>query len=102
VVVAIADEQPAPGIERERVRLIELAATAAGLPPPLDQLSVFRKLQDLGLALTMTLRDEDVAVFGNDHIVRLKEVLRIDAAARLAESHQKLAFRAELEDLMPF
>ena len=62
VVVAVADEQPPFGIERERVRLIEFARAGAGLAPALDQLAVLRELQDLRLALTVALRDEDLAV----------------------------------------
>ena len=45
--------------------------------------------------------DEDVAVRRDEDRVRLEEELRVASAARLAERHQQLAVRAELEDLMP-
>src|SRR4029453_12855473 len=46
VVVAIADEQSAFGIECQAVRLIELGIPATGLSPSLDQLAVLRELED--------------------------------------------------------
>ena len=46
VVAAIGDEQPAPRIERERVRLLNSPGPGAELAPALDELAVLRELRD--------------------------------------------------------
>src|ERR1019366_7653828 len=50
----------------------------------------------------MTLGDVDVAVGRDQEVVRLEKILRIAAAAGLAEREEQLAVRTELEDLMAF
>src|SRR4030095_2009514 len=62
VVVAVADEKPALGIEGEAVRLIELTGSAAGLAPAFDESPVLRELQDFRLTLSVSLGHENVAV----------------------------------------
>src|SRR5207247_2794794 len=100
VVVAIADEQPSPRVERQRVRLIELARTGAQLAPLLDELASLVELQDAIVSGAVPLGDEDVPVECDDDVVRLIEIVGRRGAARLAEREQHLAVRAELEHLV--
>src|ERR1051326_1408988 len=48
----------------------------------------------------MTLSHEDVAVRGDKQRIRLEEERRVPPAAGLAQRHEELAGRTELEDLM--
>ena len=109
-VAAVGDEQAAARIEREAVRRLELAGRGPELAPRLDELAVLRDLRDardgvgrgVRVLAAVSLRDEDVAVRGDDDVVRLGErVGRIAGHARLADRHQDLALRAELDHLMP-
>ncbi len=103
VVAAVADEQAALGIHRQRVRLVEVVGAVAELAPRFDQRSVLRKLvysRRAPRGRRVALGDEDVAVGRDEDRVRLEEVVRVACAARLAERAQQLAVGAELEDLM--
>ena len=103
VVAAVADEQAALRIHRQRVRLVEVVGTVAELAPRFDERSVFRELVYTRRAARrrrMALGDEDVAVGRDEDRVRLEEVVRVARAARLAERAEQLAVGAELEDLM--
>ena len=97
VVRAVADKQPAAGIHGQRVRLLHLSRTAALLPERLDELAFLGELQDARVGAAMAFGNEDLTVRRDEHVVRLIEVLRLCRAARLAERHQQLALRAELE-----
>ncbi len=74
VVVAVADVEPALGVEGERVRLVEFAGTGAELAPRLDQFAVLGEFEDAVVACAVALGDEDVAVLGDDHVIGLVEV----------------------------
>src|SRR5262249_23708826 len=102
IVVAVADEQTTARVHRQRVRLIELVRPGALLPPAFDQLAVLRELEDLRLALAVSLRDEDLAGRPNQDVVRLKEIMVASGPAGLPERHQDPAVRTELEHLMTF
>ena len=67
VVLAIADEQPAARIERQRVRDVEFAGAHPFLAPRLDELAGLVELHDSGVAdrraaAGVSVGDEDVAV----------------------------------------
>jgi len=49
IVAPIADEQPAPGIHRQRVRSLELARPAAMHAPLPDEFAVVVELDDTGI-----------------------------------------------------
>src|SRR5262245_47044046 len=100
IVVAIADEQSALAVERQRVRLIELSRAGTELAPLLDELAGLVELQDPVVAGAVTLGHEDVAVRRGDDVVRLVEVVRGGGAARLAEREEHVAIGAELVDLI--
>ena len=88
VVVAIADEEPAARVHRERVRLIELAGTGAELPEALDQLAGFVELQDARVRARrrgVPFGDEDVAVRRDEHVVWLIEIIGRAGAAGFAQ-----------------
>ena len=74
VVVAIADEQPALRVHRERVRLIEFVGARAVLAPCLDELAVLRELEQVIVAGAVAFGHEDVAVGRDEDGVRLIEV----------------------------
>ena len=69
-VAAIADEHAAARVDRERMRISELAGARPELAPFLDELAVFREFQDARDVVGRHLRvlprvpvgDEDVAV----------------------------------------
>src|SRR5688572_6116523 len=85
------------------MRLADLARTRSFLAPLFDELAVLRELHDAIVpAVAVTVRDEDVAGRSDENVRRLIEQLRTGAAdSCLAECHQHLALRVELEDLMP-
>ena len=98
-------------VDRQRVRVSELARARAELAPLLDELAVFRKFHDAGHVIRRHLRilpgvavgDEDVAVGRGHHVGRLVEMRRAAAGdAGRAEPHQHLAVGRQLDDLMPF
>src|SRR6185295_13021441 len=99
-VAAIADEQTSARIERERVRHVELPRARAGRAELLDELAVLVELEHAAAA-AVSLSDEDVAVRCECDVVRLIEVLGVARAAGSPKRHQHLAFRAELDHLMP-
>src|SRR5579871_161605 len=102
VVAAVAKEQPAARIHRQRVRAVHLAGGAALLAPGLDELAGLVKLDDAGVGVAaVTVGDEDIAV-GRDQYSggRIELIRPAPRNAGLAESQQHLAFRAELENLV--
>src|SRR5262249_43828733 len=62
VVLAVADQQPAARIDRDRVRLAQLARSGS-LPSPLLHVFAFRREADdaVVLAVAVAVGDEDVA-----------------------------------------
>src|SRR5213593_4561637 len=58
VVVPVADEQPAFGIHRERVRLVELAGSGPQLAPGLDQLPIPGELENAIVSAAVSFGDE--------------------------------------------
>src|SRR5690242_10020869 len=46
MVAAIANQQPPPGVEEDRMRHVELAGAAALLPPCFDEFAVLREFHD--------------------------------------------------------
>ena len=65
-----------------------------------DEFSVLVELQDAAVGAAVPLRDEDVAVGRDEHIVGLIEVADVIRSAWHAERHEELAVGAELEHLM--
>src|SRR6516164_9316348 len=84
------------------MRRVDLARPRALLAPSLDELAVLVEFDDAGIGVAaMPVADEDVAVGRDQHRRRRIEFVRTGAGdALLAERHQHLAVRAELEDLM--
>ncbi len=112
VIVAVADDQPALGIELDRVRRPELARPHSGLADgpekstgPVEHRDAPDKVRILHVG--MTLGHIDVAVGGiGHHVCRFGQGLRrISLHAWCAQRHQHLALRTELDDnasLLPF
>src|SRR5207237_8929203 len=90
VVLAGADEQPSARVDRNRVRLADLARPRAFLPPLLDERAGAIEFDDaVVLAVSMAVGDEDVAVGRDDDVRRLIGEIRPRAGpAGLAERHQ--------------
>ena len=90
-------------VERERVRLIEFAGPGAGLAPSLDRgVPSFENFRISDAPWPCPCETKMSPLPATIDVVRLEEVLRVDASARLAERQQQLAVRAELEHLMAF
>src|SRR4030095_4446872 len=83
-VSAVGDKQAPAGVERQGVRLPNLAGRRAQLAPRLDELPVFRELHDardriwrgLRVLTAMSVRDEDVALRRGEGMSRLVQVVR--------------------------
>ena len=92
-VAAIADEQTALRIHRQRVRVPKLAMITANGTPLHEEIAVLVELDDAIVAgRVVAVRDEDVAIGRDQHIRGFVE--NIGAIARdafLAESHQQFA-----------
>src|SRR5678816_2876780 len=103
IVLAIADEETPARIQRDRVRLADLARARSFLAPLLDERAILRELHHaIVLAVAMTVGDEDVAIRPDEDVRGLIEEVRTGATdTRLAERHQYFALRVELEDLVP-
>src|ERR1043166_2034673 len=101
VVAPVPDEEPPPGIHRQGVGLVQLARTRAPGPEGFEQPPVLVELENPGVGPGrggVPLRYEDVAVRGDQDVVRLVEIRGIPAPPRLAERHEQLPVRPELED----
>ena len=99
IVAPVTDVDPAAGVHREGVRLVELERAAALLPPRLDVSAVGCEPQDASVVAAMPLGHENLAVGQRQHIVWLIEIVRRHRAAGLAEGQEELAVRTELVDL---
>ena len=91
------------------MRLVEVIGPLAPLAPRCDELAVLRELPDAcdrGLCVRrVPLGDVDLAVRGDQHVVRLPEEPGIAGtgpagSARFAQGHQHLAVGAELVNLV--
>src|SRR5262249_16929377 len=82
------------------VKLVELALTLAVLAPGRDLLAGLVELDDAVIGGTaMAVADKNVAIGRNhDAACAVEETLRVAGHAGLAERHQHLASRAELDD----
>ena len=105
MVVAVGDDQPALGIELERVRRPELARSCSGLADDPEKLPVPVEHRDApdqigSRHVGVALRDVDVAIRRVGHDVgRIGQGFgRISPHARFPERHQDLAFGTELDD----
>ena len=109
VVAAVGDEEPALGIECQRVRSTELARTEPDDAPLLDEVALGIELQDapgppfgwIRTLAAVTVGHEDVTVRGGDDVARLVELA--GPAAGLSggsETHQHFALGAELDHLV--
>ena len=102
VVGAVADKQTSFGIEGQRVGRIEVTRRSSFFPPRLDELAVFRELNDARVGVpAVPIGDEDIAVGGDDHVRGLIERVRpISGDASLPQRHQDLSIRVKFEDLL--
>ena len=105
MVVAIGDDQPALGIELERVRRPELAGPCSGLADDSEKLPVLVEHRDapdqIGIGhVRMALGHVDVTIARVGHDVsRVGQGFgRISPHARFPQRHQDLAFGTELDD----
>src|SRR6267378_2065686 len=63
VVAAVAKEQPAARVHRQRVRAVDLAGCAALLAPGLDELAGLVELDDAGIGVAaVTVGNDNVAI----------------------------------------
>ena len=77
VVLAIADQQPAARVDRDRVRLAEFAGPCAFAAPLLDESPVLRELHHAIVpAVAVTVGHENVAARRNDNVGGLIEEIR--------------------------
>src|SRR5216684_3796734 len=99
VVAAVAKEQPAARIHRQRVRAVDLAGRAALLAPGLDELAGLVELDDAGVGVAaVAVGNENVAIGRDQRRGGRVEFVRTAARnAGLAERQQHLAVGAELE-----
>src|SRR5580704_1283596 len=102
IVVTITYKKPAFGIERQRVGLVEFTGARSQFAPLLDELSVLGEFQNAIVAAPMPFGNKDVAVFRDDHVVRLIEITGRCRAAGRAERQQQLSVLTELENLVAF
>src|SRR5262245_5047884 len=100
IIIPIADEEPAFRIQSDGVRRVELAWARSFLTPRLDELPVLREFHDPSVRIpAMSVRDEDVAIGRGDDIRWLIESVRpVAGDSSLAERHQDLSARTELDD----
>src|SRR5580700_1659500 len=85
------------------MRRAELAFARALAPPGLDEFPVLVELHDSCIRVSaMPVGDEDVAVgCDDDGGRRIEGIGGLARHAGLAERHQNLSIRTELENLMP-
>ena len=102
VVLAVAHEHPPARVERDRVRLADLAAARPLLAPLLDERAVLGEPDHaVVLAVAVAVGDEDVAARRHHDVGRLIEQIGARAAdAGLAQRHQHAAIGVELEHLV--
>src|SRR5262249_36885771 len=103
VVATIANEDPSLGIHCDGVWSVKLTGSAAFFAPGLNELSFVGEFHDAGIAVAaMPVSHEDISVGSDDHVRRLIESIgTVSGNSGLAQGQQYLAFRAELDDLMP-
>ena len=103
IVVPVADEQPASGVESDRVGCIELVRAGSSLSPGLEELAILGKFRNAIVTRSWSgvpFGDEDVAIGSDRHIGRLIEQAGLGAGdSGLAQRHQNLAIGAEFENL---
>src|SRR5262249_14735358 len=107
VVLAVADEQPAAGIESQGMDHIELARAHSLLSPCQEEFTVLVELHDPRIAgaraaAGVSVADEDVAG-GPDRDIgwRIELIQSRSSDSFLAECEQDLSVLSELEDLVP-
>src|SRR3954465_6517428 len=106
LVVAVSHVQQPLGVDRDRMRDVELSRTGALLAPRLDEVAVLVELDDLGLAASMALDHEDIALRPERHVVGLVEQPQMAVGMHLAcgvaysEHEQDASLGAELVDDM--
>src|SRR5258706_2336437 len=107
MVAAVGDDEPATRVQGDVVRRLELDRAGAKPAEGADELALLREARDArhgaggrgGLLAGMAFGDEEIAVGGDDDAAGLGEraVLRIAGDAGLADRHQHLAVRVELD-----
>src|ERR1019366_2191419 len=102
--LAVSDEHPPLGINRDGVQATELARASPFLSPRLDELPILGKLHDTLVAgRAMPVCDENVAIRSDRKCAFLIERVRAIACnSGLAERHQDFSVRAKLEHLHSF
>src|SRR6185295_1263114 len=105
MVVAVGDDQAPLRVELDVVWRAKLSGTGAGLADGAQELAVLVEHRDpaneLGiLDIGVALGDVNIAILwvGHDVVWIGQRLRRIAAHARLAECHQHLAVRTELDD----
>src|ERR1700726_4934234 len=105
VIPAIADEQAALGIHRERMWRLELARRAAVHAPLLDELAVWIQFDDASIAFArfVTVGDEDIAVRRHHYGIRfMKGIGPIAGYAGFPQCPQQLSIAIELQHVIAF
>src|SRR4051794_9668073 len=104
LVVAVSHIQQSLGVDRDRMRDVELPRAGPLLAPRLDEVAVLVELDDLGLAAPMALDHENLALRPERHVVGFVEQPQMAVGMHLAggiaySEHEQDASRgAELVD----
>src|SRR5262249_32619685 len=100
IVSSVADEDSAPRVHGDAMRVLQSTGGGSELPPRLDERPVLRELHDSRrLHRDVAVGDEDVAVRRDHDVGWLVERVRTVAGdSSLAKSQQKLAVGAVLVD----
>ena len=105
IVFAVGDIHPTPGTtDEDVVGLVEVAGRGSLAPPVLDKMAVLRKLHHAACAVlirVMAVGNKDVAIGRHGNAGRPVEPIRAGSGhTLLAEHHQYLALRAQLEHFL--
>ena len=102
VVVAVAHEDAALRVHRQRVRIAELLRPVAEFAPGLHVRAVGREADDPPPGAVVRVGHVDLSVGGHHHVRRLGEVGgRVAGFSGRAQRHQQLALGGELQHRMP-
>src|SRR2546427_4373520 len=102
IVAAVADEDLSLRIDSDGMRRVELAGARAFPAPRFDERPILRELHDARVGVpAMPIGDESIAVRSRHDVARpIERVRPVAGNPGLAERHQHLSFRVELEYLV--
>src|SRR5262245_14665402 len=83
------------------MRDVEISGARATLAKLHQEFSRLVEFQNARAGTDVSFRNEDIAIGSGHHVVGLIEVAGFTGSAGFAESHEKCALRAELQNLLP-